>query len=82
MFAPNEDLDFLAYNVDNFPDIVMSFFETKKLSISGISLDFSEIFAEGIALFANVGSYAEYALLSSDAMFESVAAVYGAEAQA
>ena len=40
------------------------------------------VFAEGIALSANVSSYAEYALLSSDATFESVAAVYGAEAQA
>lgn len=34
------------------------------------------------SLSANVSSYAEYALLSSDATFESVAAVYGAEAQA
>lgn len=50
LVLPDEDADFLAYNVDNFPDIVMSFFETKKLSIAGFNLDFSAIFAEGISL--------------------------------
>lgn len=82
LVLPDEDADFLAYNVDNFPDIVMSFFETKKLSIAGFNLDFSAIFAEGISLSATVSSSAEYDILGSDATFESVAAVYGAEAQA
>lgn len=29
LVLPDEDADFLAYNVDNFPDIVMSFFKRK-----------------------------------------------------
>lgn len=40
------------------------------------------VFAEGISLSATVSSSAEYDILGSDATFENVAAVYGAEAQA
>lgn len=73
-FIPDEDALFLAYNVDNFPDIIIDLFETKRLSFSlsgiTIALNFSKVFAEGISLNANVGTSAKYALLPADATFE------------
>ena len=60
--------------VDNFPDIIIDLFETKRLSfsLSGITLalNFSKVFAEGISLNANVGTSAKYAILPADATFE------------
>ena len=84
LLLPNEDADFLAYNVDNFPDLVMEFFETHKLSIpidtGGIALTLTinavDEFAEGIGLSATVSSEADYSLLSSDATFEQIAEDY------
>ena len=79
LFLPDEDADFLAYNIDNFPDILISFFETKKISIAGfVEIDLSSAWAEGISLSATVGSSAEYHLLASDATFDSVQADYDA----
>ena len=81
---PDEDALFLAYNVDNFPDLVMEFFETHKLSIPidtgdlslTIIINAEDEFAEGIGLTANVSSEADYALLSSDVTFEQIAEDY------
>ena len=79
LFLPDEDADFLAYNIDNFPDMLISFFETKKISIAGfVEIDLSSAWAEGISLSATVGSSAEYHLLASDATFDSVQADYDA----
>lgn len=79
LFLPDEDADFLAYNIDNFPDMLISFFETKKISIAGfVEIDLSSAWAEGISLSATVGSSAEYHLLASDATFDSVRADYDA----
>lgn len=79
LFLPDEDADFLAYNIDNFPDMLISFFETKKISIAGfVEIDLSSAWAEGISLSATVGSSAEYHLLASDATFDSVQANYDA----
>lgn len=79
LFLPDEDADFLAYNIDNFPDMLISFFETKKISVAGIvEIDLSSAWAEGISLSATVGSSAEYHLLASDATFDSVQADYDA----
>ena len=86
LLLPNEDADFLAYNVDNFPDLVMEFFETHKLSVpidtGGLTLTLTingeDEFAEGIGLTANVSSEADYALLSSDVTFEQIAEDYAA----
>lgn len=84
LLLPNEDADFLAYNVVNFPDLVMEFFETHKLSIPidtddlslTIIINAEDEFAEGIGLTANVSSEADYALLSSDVTFEQIAEDY------
>lgn len=82
VFAPNEDLDFLAYNIDNFPDMLISFFDTKTLAIEGIpvlgtlELDFSEAFADGIGLSATITSSASYRFFGADATFESIAEDY------
>lgn len=79
LFLPDEDADFLAYNIDNFPDMLISFFETKKISIAGfVEINLSSAWAEGISLSATVGSSAEYHLLASDATFDSVQADYEA----
>ncbi len=79
LFLPDEDADFLAYNIDNFPDMLISFFETKKISIAGfVEIDLSSAWAEGISLSATVGSSAEYHLLASDATFDSAQADYDA----
>lgn len=79
LFLPDEDADFLAYNIDNFPDMLISFFETKKINIAGfVEIDLSSAWAEGISLSATVGSSAEYHLLASDATFDSVQADYDA----
>lgn len=79
LFLPDEDADFLAYNIDNFPDMLISFFETKKISIAGfVEIDLSSAWAEGISLSATVRSSAEYHLLASDATFDSVQADYDA----
>lgn len=79
LFLPDEDADFLAYNIDNFPDMLISFFETKKISVAGIvEINLSSAWAEGISLSATVGSSAEYHLLASDATFDSVQADYDA----
>ena len=79
LFLPDEDADFLAYNIDNFPDMLISFFETKKISIAGfVEIDLSSAWAEGISLSATVGSSAKYHLLASDATFDSVQADYDA----
>lgn len=83
VFAPNEDLDFLAYNIDNFPDMLISFFETKALDLSsligfGLSLDFSEAWADGISLSATITSSASYRFFGADATFESIAEDYDA----
>lgn len=79
LFLPDKDADFLAYNIDNFPDMLISFFETKKISIAGfVEIDLSSAWAEGISLSATVGSSAEYHLLASDATFDSVQADYDA----
>lgn len=79
LFLPDEDADFLAYNIDNFPDMLISLFETKKISIAGfVEIDLSSAWAEGISLSATVGSSAEYHLLASDATFDSVQADYEA----
>lgn len=79
LFLPDEDADFLAYNIDNFPDMLISFFETKKISIAGfVEIDLSSAWAEGISLSATVGSSAEYHLLALDATFDSVQADYDA----
>ena len=79
LFLPDEDADFLAYNIDNFPDMLISLFETKKISIAGfVEIDLSSAWAEGISLSATVGSSAEYHLLASDATFDSVQADYDA----
>lgn len=79
LFLPDEDADFLAYNIDNFPDMLISFFETKKISIAGfVEIDLSSAWAEGISLSATVRSSAEYHLLASDATLDSVQADYDA----
>lgn len=78
VFAPDADLDFLAYNVDNFPDMLISFFETKSISISGITVNLSKVLTDGIRISADVTSSAEYSLLGDDATFESVAEQYAA----
>lgn len=84
VFAPNEDLDFLAYNIDNFPDMLISFSDTKTLAIEGIpvlgtlELDFSEAFTDGIGLSATITSSASYRFFGADATFESIAEDYDA----
>lgn len=83
IFAPNEDLDFLAYNIDNFPDMLISFFETKALDLSSlaglpISLDFSEAWADGISLSASITSSATYRIFGADATFDSIEEDYDA----
>ena len=76
LFLPDEDADFLAYNIDNFPEIILDVIETKKLDITlgdfALSLDFSSIFRDGIRLDATVSYDARYNILSDDATFESV----------
>lgn len=73
VFAPQEDLDFLAYNVDNFPDMLISFFESKKLTVPILGdIDFNKPFADGIRLSADITSSASYKILSADATFDSV----------
>ena len=76
VFAPDEDLLFLAYNLDNFPDMLINLFENKKLSISVLNLDLTNAFKDGIALSATIDSSAEYHLLGSDATFDSIKATY------
>ena len=88
VYIPDEDALFLAYNVDNFPDLVLQFFEEKKidfkidtggsLGVLTISINFADEFADGIRLSANVASHAEYTLLSSDATFDGIEADYAA----
>lgn len=73
VFAPQEDLDFLAYNVDNFPDMLINFFESKKLTVPILGdIDFNKPFADGIRLSADITSSASYKILSADATFDSV----------
>ena len=84
LLIPDEDADFLAYNVDNFPDLVIEFFESHKLAIPinagrltiTLTIDAVDEFAEGIGLTATVSSEADYSLLSSDATFEQIAEDY------
>lgn len=73
VFAPQEDLDFLAYNVDNFPDMLINFFESKKLTVPILGdIDFNKPFADGIRLSADITSSASYKILSADVTFDSV----------
>ena len=76
LVLPWSDADFLAHNIDNFPEIILDVIETKKLDITlegfALSLDFSSIFRDGIRLDATVSSDARYNILSDDATFESV----------
>lgn len=82
VFAPNEDLDFLAYNIDNFPDMLISFFETKSLSFNivgtNLTVNLSEEWADGISLSANITSSATYHFFGEDATFDSIEDDYDA----
>lgn len=84
LFAPDEDLDYMAYNIDNFPDMLLTFIESKKLTIGGIpvldsiAVDFSAALTDGLRLSADIISEAEYIALAEDATFESVSQAYDA----